>query len=51
MSEFQPAYFEEGFGHAFDRVQLTPLPLGNGFSLSLKGQITVWTYIRKIPTS
>ncbi|SDZ84436.1 helicase-exonuclease AddAB subunit AddB [Selenomonas ruminantium] len=39
MSEFQPAYFEEGFGHAFDRVQLTPLPLGNGFSLSLKGQI------------
>ena len=39
MSEFQPAYFEEGFGHAADRVQLTPLPLGNGFSLSLKGQI------------
>ena len=39
MSEFQPAYFEEGFGHGGDRVQLTPLPLGNGFALSLKGQI------------
>ena len=39
MSEFQPAYFEEGFGHAADKVQLTPLPLGNGYSLSLKGQI------------
>ena len=39
MSEFQPAYFEEGFGHGDDRVHLTPLPLGNGFSLSLKGQI------------
>ena len=39
MSEFQPAYFEEGFGHGGDRVPLTPLPLGGGFSLSLKGQI------------
>ncbi|BAL82563.1 putative ATP-dependent helicase/deoxyribonuclease subunit B [Selenomonas ruminantium subsp. lactilytica TAM6421] len=39
VSEFQPAYFEEGFGHKADKVQLTPLPLGNGFSLSLKGQI------------
>ena len=39
VSEFQPAYFEEGFGHKADRVHLTPLPLGNGFSLSLKGQI------------
>jgi len=39
MSEFQPAYFEEAFGHGDDKVQLTPLPLGNGFSLSLKGQI------------
>ncbi len=39
MSEFQPAYFEEGFGHAGDKVHLTPLPLGNGFSLSLTGQI------------
>ncbi|MCR5756280.1 MAG: helicase-exonuclease AddAB subunit AddB [Selenomonas sp.] len=39
MSEFQPVYFEEEFGHGGDRVQLTPLPLGNGFSLSLKGQI------------
>ncbi|SDP09200.1 helicase-exonuclease AddAB subunit AddB [Selenomonas ruminantium] len=39
VSEFQPAYFEEGFGHKADKVQLTPLPLGNGFALSLKGQI------------
>ncbi|SHK63909.1 DNA helicase/exodeoxyribonuclease V, subunit B [Selenomonas ruminantium] len=39
VSEFQPAYFEEGFGHKADKVQLTPLPLGNGFSLTLKGQI------------
>ena len=39
LSEFQPAYFEESFGHAGDQVQLTPLPLGDGYSLSFKGQI------------
>lgn len=39
LSEFQPAYFEEAFGHAGDSVQLSPLPLGNGFRLSFKGQI------------
>lgn len=39
LSEFQPAYFEESFGHAGDAVQLTPLPLGDGYSLSFKGQI------------
>ncbi|MCR5439895.1 MAG: helicase-exonuclease AddAB subunit AddB [Selenomonas sp.] len=39
LSEFQPAYFEEAFGHAGDLAQLSPLPLGNGFRLSFKGQI------------
>ena len=39
LSEFQPAYFEEAFGHAGDFAQLSPLPLGNGFRLSFKGQI------------
>lgn len=39
LSEFQPAYLEEGFGHAGDRVDLAPLPLGDGYSLSFKGQI------------
>ena len=39
VSKFQPAYFEEAFGHAADTVKLTPLPLGGGYSLSFKGQI------------
>ncbi|SFT46972.1 DNA helicase/exodeoxyribonuclease V, subunit B [Selenomonas sp. GACV-9] len=39
LSEFQPAYFEQAFGHAGDMAQLSPLPLGNGYQLSFKGQI------------
>ena len=39
VSKFQPAFFEETFGHAGDQVKLTPLPLEGGYSLSFKGQI------------
>lgn len=39
FSRFQPAFFEEPFGHASDSVQLTPLQLGEGYALSFKGQI------------
>lgn len=39
LSEFQPAYFEQAFGHAGDMAQLSPLPLGDGYQLSFKGQI------------
>lgn len=39
LSEFQPAYFEKSFGHGGDDAQLSPLPLGNGYRLSFKGQI------------
>lgn len=39
VSEFQPAFFEEAFGHPDDEVHLKPLPLGDGYALSFKGQI------------
>ena len=39
LSKFRPAFFEEHFGRAEDKVKLRPLPLENGFSLSFKGQI------------
>lgn len=39
VSEFQPAFFEEAFGHREDRVHLKPLPLVDGYALSFKGQI------------
>lgn len=39
VSEFQPAFFEEAFGHREDRVHLKPLPLADGYALSFKGQI------------
>ena len=39
LSKFRPAFFEEHFGGAGDKVRLKPLPLEGGFSLSFKGQI------------
>lgn len=39
VSEFQPAFFEEAFGHPDDEVHLKPLQLGEGYALSFKGQI------------
>ena len=39
VSAFQPAFFEEAFGHSDDEVHLRPLPLGDGYALSFKGQI------------
>ncbi|WP_278832084.1 PD-(D/E)XK nuclease family protein, partial [Mitsuokella multacida] len=39
VSAFQPAFFEEAFGHPDDEVHLKPLPLGDGYALSFKGQI------------
>lgn len=39
VSSFQPAFFEEAFGHPDDEVHLKPLPLGEGYALSFKGQI------------
>ena len=39
VSEFQPAYFEEAFGHQGDEIRLKPLPLERGYSLSFRGQI------------
>lgn len=39
VSEFQPAFFEEAFGHPDDAVHLKPLQLEDGYALSFKGQI------------
>ena len=39
LSKFRPAFFEEHFGGAGDKVRLKPLPLKNGYSLMFKGQI------------
>ncbi len=39
LSKFRPVFFEEHFGGAGDRVQLKPLPLKDGYTLSFKGQI------------
>lgn len=39
VSEFQPAYFEEAFGHQGDEIRLKPLTLDRGYYLSFRGQI------------
>ena len=39
LSKFRPAFFEEHFGGAGDKVRMKPLPLEGGYSLSFKGQI------------
>lgn len=39
VTQFRPAFFEESFGHANDRVRVKPLPLEGGYMLSFKGQI------------